>query len=252
MSGSVNQRPRPLILPEAPPVTSHARRLGRWLAAGLWPGQCLVCGLPGRAGRDLCDACQARLPYNHSACATCALPMPQPAPACGACLTRTPAWQRACAAFVYAAPLDRLLPALKFGRQLAVAPLLANLAVPVFAAAERPAALVPIPLAVARLRSRGFDQTRELARPLSRRLGLPVLDVLRRARSTRAQSGLDAATRRRNLAGAFACRLGVALPAHVAVFDDVLTTGATLEAAVRCLRAAGVQRVDAWVIARTP
>jgi ComF family protein len=252
MPGSVNQGPPPLVPPDVPPVTPCWRRVGQRLSATLWPGHCLACGLPGQAGRDLCDACFEHLPRNAPACACCALPLPVPAPACGACLARPPRWQAAHAAFVYAAPIDRLLPALKFGRQLAVATLLAELAGHAFANAERPAALVPVPLARGRLRERGFDQTRELARPLARTLGLPLLDALLRRRGTRAQSGLDARARRRNLAGAFACRTDLALPAHVALFDDVLTTGATLDAATRCLYAAGVARVDAWVIARVP
>ncbi len=229
-----------------------ARAGSAWLSATLWPGRCLVCGLAGADGRDLCHACLAALPRMTAACACCALPLPAPAAACGACLARPPRWQAAHAAFLYGAPLDRLLPALKFGHQLASARLLATLAADCFGHAERPQALLPIPLSPARLRQRGFDQTRELARPLARHLGLPLLDALQRQRDTRAQSGLDAGARRRNLARAFAVRSARPLPTHVALFDDVLTTGATLDAASRCLRAAGVARVDVWVIARVP
>ena len=105
-------------------------------------------------------------------------------------------------------------------------------------------------LHVSRLRLRGYDQTLELARPLARRLGLPLVTGLRRVRATAAQSELDAATRRRNLRNAFVA--AGSLPAHVALVDDVMTTGATLQAAARALRRAGVERVDAWVCARVP
>jgi predicted amidophosphoribosyltransferase len=111
--------------------------------------------------------------------------------------------------------------------------------------------LIPIPLHRARLRERGYDQALELARPLARELRLPLLDdALLRLRNTPAQSRLDAAHRRRNLRDAFAWRSAAAIPAHVVLIDDVMTTGATLHAAARTLRRAGVLRVDAWVCAR--
>ena len=121
------------------------------------------------------------------------------------------------------------------------------------AGAERPQALVPVPLHTGRLRERGYDQALELTRPLARRLGLPLRDdLLRRARATAAQSTLDAGQRRRNLRGAFAVRGHCALPAHVALVDDVMTTGATAHAAASALLRAGVARVDVWVCARVP
>ena len=109
-----------------------------------------------------------------------------------------------------------------------------------------------MPLHRTRLRSRGYDQTLELARPLARMLGLALdTGLLTRRRATQAQSRLDEAARQRNLHGAFAVRAGP-LPAHVALVDDVMTTGATLRAAAQALRDAGVQHVNAWVCARVP
>ena len=111
--------------------------------------------------------------------------------------------------------------------------------------------LIPIPLHPRRLRERGYDQALELARPLARRLDLPLrAQALVRARDTAAQSRLDARQRRRNLRGAFAWRGDIAVPAHVVLIDDVMTTGATLHSAAQTLRRAGVLRVDAWVCAR--
>jgi ComF family protein len=114
-------------------------------------------------------------------------------------------------------------------------------------------AVVPVPLHRARLRQRGYDQALELARPLARALGLPLLDhALTRTRATAPQSQLDAAQRRLNLQRAFEVRGNVMLPAHVVLVDDVMTTGATLHAAAVALKRAGAQRVDAWVCARVP
>lgn len=118
---------------------------------------------------------------------------------------------------------------------------------------ERPQALVPIPLHRGRLRRRGYDQSLELARPLARQLGVPLRDdLLRRVRATAAQSRLDAGARRRNLRGAFAVSAGAAAPSHVALVDDVMTTGATARSAATALLRAGVRRVDVWVRARVP
>jgi ComF family protein len=216
----------------------------------LWPTGCLVCG--EHAGNDdLCPACVRELPWNRCACPRCALPLPAPAPACGHCQRRPPPLTETRAVFRYAPPLDRLLPRLKFHRDLAAGRACVLHMAEALAEAPRPDALVPLPLHPARLRERGFDQALELARPLARALDLPLLDrALLRVRDTAPQSRLDAPARRRNLRRAFAVRPGVTLPAHVALVDDVMTTGATLHAAADTLLRAGVTRVDAWVCAR--
>lgn len=116
---------------------------------------------------------------------------------------------------------------------------------------QRPQALVPVPLHRGRLRTRGYDQALELARALAQAGAPPVLaDVLRRQRPTRAQSELGAKARRSNVHDAFVLRAGAPLPAHVALIDDVMTTGATVSECARVLLAGGVQRVDVWTIAR--
>jgi len=219
----------------------------------LWPSRCLLCGETGADGRDLCRECAAALPWNRSACLRCALPLPIAAAACGHCLQRPPPLDRTHAALVYGFPVDRLLPRLKFHADLCCGRLLSQLMIEAFIDLPRPQALIPLPLHRSRLRSRGYDQALELARPLARALDLPMLDgVLVRQRRTAPQSRLDADARKRNLRGAFAVRPDAALPAHVVLLDDVMTTGATLNAAARALRRAGAVRVDAWVCARTP
>ncbi|MGB2788995.1 MAG: ComF family protein, partial [Dokdonella sp.] len=116
-----------------------------------------------------------------------------------------------------------------------------------------PAALLCVPLHESRLRERGYNQALELAKPLARALHWPRHPhALRRIRSTQAQSGLDARARRRNLRGAFEVDPAQTLPTHVALLDDVMTTGSTLRECARVLRKAGVQRVDVWALARAP
>lgn len=224
----------------------------RKAARTVFAPRCLLCGEPGLGGQDLCAGCRRALPWNRHACPRCAIPLPQPE-LCGACLRRPPPMALTLAPFIYGFPLDRLVPRLKFHDDLAAGRLLAELMAEGLAGADLPQALVPVPLHRSRLRRRGYDQALELARPLARRLQVPLLaDALVRTRATPAQSELDAPARRRNLHRAFGLRQGAALPAHVALVDDVMTTGATLWAAARTLRRAGVERVDAWVAARVP
>ena len=172
---------------------------------------------------------------------------------CSACQHDPPPLAEAHAAFLYAFPLDRLLPRLKFHRDLAAGRLLAQAMAAAFAGCERPQALVPVPLHRARLRQRGYNQALELARPLGRMLGLPVRPgLLLRSRDTAAQSRLDAGARSANLRDAFGVPARIRVPAHLVLVDDVMTTGATLNAAAEALLEAGADRVDAWVCARAP
>ena len=228
------------------------RPLGR-LQAWLLPWRCLLCGDAGADGLDLCAACAAELPRNTACCARCGLPLPRAVASCGACQRKPPPWDAAWAPFRYGWPLDRLEARYKFGRDLAAGRTLAELWRRTPAPAARPALILPVPLHRSRLRRRGYNQALELARPLGRALGVPVRHGwLLRPRATVAQTELDAAARRRNVRRAFILREGVRLPAHVALLDDVMTTGATLAECARVLRRAGVTRVDAWAMARAP
>ncbi|HQV48604.1 MAG TPA: ComF family protein [Dokdonella sp.] len=219
------------------------------------PARCLLCAAPALGTLDLCAACLADLPRNHACCRRCALPLVHAAELCGECLRREPPFASAWAPFCYAHPLDLLEARFKFQRDLAAGRLLASLMVD---AASRflpplPAALLCVPLHESRLRERGYNQALELAKPLARALHLPLHPhALRRIRSTQAQSGLDARARRRNLRGAFEVDPAQTLPTHVALLDDVMTTGSTLRECARVLRKAGVQRVDVWALARAP
>jgi ComF family protein len=233
------------------PVDGGPRGWLQRLGAAFWPPRCLLCGEAGEGGLDLCDACHCALPFNHAACVRCGLPQTGPVRTCDACLLRPPPQAATRAVFLYAPPLDRLLPRMKFHGDFASGRLLAALMARGLADAEAPQALVPLPLHPSRLRRRGYDQALELARPLARALQVPLRDdLLLRQRATAAQSTLDVDARHRNLRDAFATRREVALPAHVAVIDDVMTTGATVHAATMALVRAGVARVDVWVCAR--
>lgn len=245
--------------------------MGRWLTnAGrlvsrlehwLLPPHCVLCGSAGdTAGLDICAACRRDLPRNVPACQRCAVPLGTSvrwAPWCGHCLARLPAWDTAFSAFRYEFPVDHLLTGLKFHRRLAngrvmgrcmAAELLPWLALR--GDQPLPQALIPVPLHRQREWRRGFNQARELAQPLAAALGLPLcLNLARRAVATREQSGLDGVARRRNLRGAFEIS-GRSRLQHVAIVDDVMTTGSTAGELTGALKAHGVERVEVWSCAR--
>jgi ComF family protein len=232
----------------------------------LFPPLCLLCDAPvsdhpDRTGMDLCAECSADLPYMMHACAGCALPLPPkqgPGPdqveasLCGRCLQQRPAFDAVKAVFHYQAPVDALILGLKFNGRLSHARLLGQLMSRRLSASgfERPDLLLPVPLHRRRLRERGFNQSMELARHISRGLAVPVEpDVCHRQRDTATQSSLPARDRRRNIRNAFVCQRPLQ-GQHVVVIDDVMTTGSTANELALALRRAGARRVDIWVCAR--
>ncbi len=228
-----------------------AARLLDFLSHTLLASRCLVCAEPGLGRLDLCAACVAALPWNTSACRQCALTLTGAGSHCGTCQFNPPPYTRAQCAFHYVFPLDRLLPRFKFHGDLAAGALAATLLSWTLDPADAPQALVPVPLHRGRLRQRGYDQALELARALSLQCRIPLLaHRLRRVRRTVPQTELGATARQRNVHGAFAIRGAAAWPAHVALVDDVMTTGATLAECAQLLLDAGVGRVDVWTVAR--
>ncbi|MBI3903726.1 MAG: ComF family protein [Nitrosomonadales bacterium] len=209
---------------------------------------CLLCGALSRHGL-WCAACDAGLPYLVAAhCPVCALPVPD-GRVCGRCLKQPPHFGRTVAVFAYAFPLDKLMQAFKFNEQLLLADSFADkLAQRI---SERPDCVVPMPLHPARLRERGFNQSLELARRVARQLELPLLPhACERIRDTPAQSALKWRERSKNVRKAFVCTQDVA-GKHVAMVDDVMTSGASLNELAAALRRAGAREVSAWVVART-
>jgi ComF family protein len=215
-----------------------------------YPSSCLLCSAPARHG--LCGACAAELPENTCACVRCALPLYDSEQLmCGRCLKKLPAFDAAWSPFVYAQPLEWMIAQLKFNAKLLQARVLADLLrqrLPALPA--RPDCIIPVPLHNQRLRQRGFNQSAEIARPLARALNLR-LDVTscQRLRATPPQTGMRAAQRRRNLRGAFKFQNDQNYH-HVVLFDDVMTTGATLNELAGLLKRNGVRRVDVWILAR--
>ena len=227
------------------------------LAAGA--SACLLCDLPADTAYALCGACQDELPWLGAQCSVCALPLPAAGLTCAHCLRRAPSFARVEAPWRYAFPVDALITRFKHQGAWPLGRLLGGLLAEHLRHAyleglPRPELLLPVPLAAPRLRQRGFNQAALLARWLGGSLRIAVDDdLLRRPRDTAAQQALDAAARKRNLRSAFALADPRRVAGrHLALVDDVLTTGATAEALARLLRQAGAARVDVYCLARTP
>ncbi len=211
---------------------------------------CLLCG--ARAlGSLLCPGCHADLPRLPAArCPLCALPTPDGA-ICGACLKRPPEFARCQAVYHYEFPADALIKRLKYGGELAIAGFLAERLLEELDQAALPDLILPMPLHPGRLGERGFNQAVEIGRLLSRRLDIPMArNTVRRLRDTPPQAGLDLKQRRRNLRGAFACEQALR-GERVALLDDVMTSGASLDELARVVKRSGAADVEAWVVART-
>lgn len=225
------------------------RHAARRLADAVFGGGCFVCRGHAALGL-LCAECAAELPRISAArCPRCALPSPA-SQVCGRCLASPPAYDATHAALQFAFPADIIVHALKYRGELALAALAADLLDACIGGADRVDAVVPVPLSPARMRERGYNQSMEIARRLTRARGARLAPQLcERVSDAPAQAVLPYARRAGNVRGAFRCRRPV--PASVAVLDDVMTTGATLGEVAGALKRAGAVRVVNWVFART-
>jgi ComF family protein len=225
-------------------------RIGGWVL----PPRCVLCGGKGQPPcLDLCADCDAALPVARSRCARCGAGLvAQPGAAvCAACASDPPPYARCVAAFRYASPVDSLVQALKYRRQLTSSRVLGELLARALAAdAGMVDAILPVPLHPLRHAERGFNQATEIARWVARRLDVRCGERLAaRVREGPRQVGLPAAQRRSNLRGAFVADRDLVRGRRIAVLDDVLTTGSTATALTEALLDAGAARVVVWCVA---
>ncbi|MEP7157530.1 MAG: phosphoribosyltransferase family protein [Betaproteobacteria bacterium] len=192
---------------------------------------------------------------STAACPSCAGGSPQGL-RCGQCLARPPAFDETVAAFFYRFPLDKLILSFKFNENLALTPLFSDallLAVSrraYEAGRAMPDRVIALPLASTRLAERGFNQSALVAERIAKKLGVASsARGLLKIRETPPQAGLGREARLKNVRGAFDCGESIA-GQHIAIVDDVMTTGATMSEAARVLKNAGASYVSAWVVAR--
>jgi ComF family protein len=234
-----------------PPWKPPMRTLPNWIAATLLPligERCAGCEERPAPG-GLCDGCRRDIPpLPDPHCPLCALPGAT-ASVCGNCITAPPHFDAVVAAGSFSHPLDAYIRAFKYHSRLSLARPLASLLAGRLGAEALPDIIVPMPLSADRQRTRGFNQALELARQLPPPYPARIRTSLRRVRDTSPQAGLGASDRKENVKGAFSAGPEVC-GRRVALIDDVMTSGATLDAAARSLKEAGAIEVRAWVVAR--
>lgn len=217
----------------------------------LMPAQpCVLCGSMSRDGL-WCAACDHALPYLDAPhCPVCALPTPA-GEVCGHCLSQPPLFTRTTAAFGYAFPLDKLIQAMKYGEQPALAHAFAWKLAQRIDKCALPDYVIPMPLHPAKLRKRGFNQSLLIAATVARELNLKLLpNACQRVRDTPPQSALPWKERNKNVRNAFRCDVDLT-GNRIAIVDDVLTSGASLNAFAEAVRKRGASEISAWVVART-
>lgn len=258
----------------------------RTLSFYLFPASCLLCRENTNRLFDLCQYCEANLPYNQPSCSQCGLPLPkvllhqsvlyQEAPLamtaklmetsifnevllCGACIARAPKFDRCLAPLLYDIPVNQLISRFKYQGQLIYGAVLAEIFLRFLqiyyvgsSQRPRPELIVPVPLHWKRQLLRGFNQSQWLAEYLGQHLYIPVNHrLLKRIRNTPPQQGLSRQQRKRNLTGAFKVKDSIA-GKHIVLVDDVVTTGSTVSELAQLLKKAGASKVEIWCLARTP
>jgi ComF family protein len=204
-----------------------------WISDFLAPSSCAFCGTLQVEKANICDACFDDLPWNEAPLSSlpggldCSIAMLQ-----------------------YAFPVDVAIKALKFNRKLFYAPAFVEILREAQSILpEDIDAVLAVPLHWRRKTLRGFNQATELAKPLAKSIGVPIIRSVRRCKATPFQSGLGAAERASNLRKAFTAPRAIQCK-HVLVIDDVITTGATVQAVATSLQAAGAIKVSVLAVAR--
>jgi ComF family protein len=223
-----------------------------------FPHTCILCAEHTTQARDICMACEQELPWLTHACVQCGIILPTTTSIviCGHCQQHPQSFNRTFALFNYADPIDRIITAAKFNQQLIYTKLLGQLL------AERvrhhwyqhqplPELIIPVPLHATRLRERGYNQAVEIAKTTSKLLRLPMsIQHCIRSKPTIAQTSLHLHERAANMKHAFALKQPITAK-HIAIIDDVVTTGQTVSELSQLCRQAGVMQIDIWCCART-
>lgn len=231
------------------------KKIYQWLL----PRICVLCNDATNDDIDLCHACYDDLPWLHQVCIQCALPLSNYSnnlQHCGLCLKKAPPFDQTIALCSYSEPIISFINLLKFNGQLKYAQLLNQLFIKYLKSnsiylQQLPEYIIPIPLHINRLRERGFNQALELSRLVSTYFEIPIMDnVCQRIRETQAQSLIQANQRRSNIKNAFTISKTIKAK-HIAIVDDVVTTGTTVAELSQLFKIIGVEKIDVWCYART-
>ncbi|MFT5708686.1 MAG: ComF family protein [Oceanospirillaceae bacterium] len=216
---------------------------------------CILCDLATSNTKAICDSCQSDLPWLNTHCYCCAIPLPiNTEELCKTCIKTSPHFKQTIAAFHYLFPIDLILPKVKKSQQryhlrwLAACLAKKITSNPLYVL---PQAIIPVPISHLKKLRKGYNQTELLALELTRRINIKTdLSLVSKNRNTQAQAQLSAQLRKSNLKDAFDVRENSYH--HLAIVDDVMTTAATVNEIAKVLQQSGVEKIDVWVLARTP
>lgn len=224
----------------------------KWLNIGLswlYPHLCPLCGTKSQSG--FCAGCEQDLPVLQHHCLRCGIGLPDVCTTtCGHCQANPPYFQQVISAYLYQPPVSQLIAALKYQQRLSLLPAFATALVKCVQRNAIPVdVILPVPLHHSRVRTRGFNQSLELARHLARQMSLPIANNVERHLATASQASLSSQQRQQNVRGAFR----ICAPLHyrrIAIVDDVVTTGSTVNEIARLLKSGGADEIQVWCIAR--
>lgn len=226
-------------------IINNCTKINHWL----FSSQCVLCTEAAKSGKDLCHACFDALPWHLAPrCLQCGLLSNHPV--CGHCLKAPPDFDATHAALRYEFPLDALMQHYKYGSALQMAHLFADL-ISTHLTMQNIDVIIPMPLHPQRLKERGFNQSLEIAKLLAKQHPIPLdYTSCTRTKYTPPQASLPLKERTKNIKGAFAVNTDLA-GKRIAIVDDVMTTGASLNELAKTLKKAGAAHVECWVVART-
>lgn len=239
--------------------------LARKLLAELFPSRCILCHrtvATNTANPDIeiCPACYKALPDNSPCCSRCALPLAEEIQGdvlCGRCIKQLPGYDYLYSPFKYEGEVIGLIHQLKFNEKISCASSIAELLLnsyqeKIATQHGKPDCIIPVPLHKKRLRQRGYNQSTEIARALSKKEGITIAhDAVERVKVTQEQKGLTAKERRRNIKGVFKV-IQTGQYRHVLIIDDVVTTGSTVNELAWVLKKSGVEEVGVLSFVRAP
>ncbi|OYZ03617.1 MAG: phosphoribosyltransferase [Methylophilales bacterium 16-45-7] len=206
------------------------------LLSKLQYAKCVLCEANAHNTLGICQACWQDLPWQiNTCCPQCGLTSSNVT--CGQCLSQPPFYDATQALFEYAYPIDALLQAFKYQQQLYLGHMFAQISLKKFQPTDIDC-IVPMPMHPARLQERGFNQSLELANGIAKQLHLPVASKhSHRIKNTPPQASLPLKARVKNIKGAFSCD-DYFVGKHVAIVDDVMTSGASLNELAKTLKQA--------------
>jgi ComF family protein len=240
------------------PIATVLKKIYGWFL----PPICILCNHPATHEppwpSDICQDCLNELPILPQSCPRCATPiLANQAMECGICLKDPPSFDATYALYLYQLPITKLIMELKFHEKLINARILGGIMAAQIKTAwyynkPLPDVVIPMPLHPRRLRERGFNQALEIARPIRALTHLPIdITSCLRIKSTAPQARLSGEKRGQYMKNAFLIQRDFS-GLHVAVLDDVITTGQTIAEFCRALKQKGAFKIDVWCCAKTP